>query len=174
MKMQTTPTPLLTANREFERLSSGLYLATVEDLIASGILAEVEAEVRTRHPRVTKNRFDAREYDAAGGHFALAKTAVEIFGCGAFRPLGTQTVTIEYLFVRQAHQRRGVGRRILQMLGDEARRRGYIRAVFETAQYQPEAIGLVQSSGYSKIDRLHPNDGNIGSVCFGKSFSVYR
>lgn len=151
-----------------------LKVASIEELLASGIVAEFETEMRIRHPGLAYNRVSLGDCYAADGQFVVAYTKTEVCGCGAFRPLGVQTVTIEYLFVRHAHQRRGIGRSILQMLVHEARRRGYVRAVLETAQYQPETIALVQSSGYSKIEPLRPNADTPGCVCFGKSFSSYR
>ena len=50
---------------------------------------------------------------------------------------------------------KGYGRRLLDELVREARRRGYRRVVLETASSLKEAIALYRSAGFTPYEREH-------------------
>lgn len=54
-------------------------------------------------------------------HFTVAEIDGEIIGCGSLCRLGEDLVEIRSLGVSDAHQGKGIGRRLVEMLTEEAR-----------------------------------------------------
>jgi len=151
-----------------------LGIPDTDDLIASGLIAELDADLLSRYPGETINGIDVEEFRAAGGVFVVAEEGDRVVGCGAFRPYGRDTVEIKRMFVRSTHRGHGIGRAILRRLEDEARQRGFRFAVLETGNRQPEAIAFYESSGYGRIEPFGPYIGSARSVCFRKALSRSR
>lgn len=147
----------------------GVRAATVDEVIASGLLRDLDAELDSRYPGAPIYGIDALEFALSGGYFGIAHAGAEVIGCGAFRPFDTSSVEIKRMFVRPAFRGRGVARRILQSLHIEARTRGYVFSVLETGKRQPEAIALYESEGYQRIELFGPYVGDPFSVCFRKT-----
>jgi GNAT superfamily N-acetyltransferase len=61
---------------------------------------------------------------------------------------------IKRMYVVRAARGRGLARRILAALEDDARAAGRTRMVLETGTKQPEAIGLYISSGYEPTEKF--------------------
>lgn len=60
---------------------------------------------------------------------------------------------IKRMYVVPEARGRGLARRVLALLEEDARRAGRVRMVLETGTAQPEAIELYQSSGYVPAPR---------------------
>jgi putative acetyltransferase len=60
----------------------------------------------------------------------------ELVGCGALKELDGQHGEIKSMRTSLSHQRKGVARRILQHIIDEAKRRGYLRLSLETGSME--------------------------------------
>jgi putative acetyltransferase len=91
----------------------------------------------------------------------------ELLGCGALKELDETHGEIKSMRTAAAHLRKGVGRRILQHILAEARRRGYRRVSLETGSgeaFQP-AQRLYESFGFAYCG---PFDGYVED-----SFSVF-
>lgn len=134
-----------------------------------GLLAELDAELNERYPGEPTNGVETEGFEDSGGCFLLAERAAEPVGCGAFRPADTNTVEIKRMFVRNTHRGLGIAGALLAALEDEARRRGFGRAILETGIHQPEAIALYRRHGYRPIACYRHFTGSALSVCFGKS-----
>jgi GNAT superfamily N-acetyltransferase len=145
--------------------------ASVEDVLRSGLIEELDADLRERYPGEPVNGIDPEAFRLAGGYFVLAQCDARPVGCGAFRPHDPGTVEIKRMFVLPEFRGRGVARSILAALEAEARRRGYRRGVLETGVRQPEAIALYRACGYAEIGAFGPYVGSDRSVCFGKALS---
>ncbi len=143
--------------------------ATLDEVLAAGLLRELDAELSARYPDAPFHGIDGFQFSLANGYFVVAQICDEAVGCGAFRPLDTGGVEIKRMFVRPAFRGRGIARAILAALHAEARRRGYISAVLETGQRQPEAIALYESEGYEHIEPFGAYVGSGISVCFRKA-----
>ena len=147
--------------------------ATVDEIMRTGLLDELDAELLDRYPGEPIFGIDPAElrteFLASGGYFVLASHDGRPVGCGAIRPLDARTVEIKRMFVRPVFRRRGIARSILDALEAEARRRGYTRSVLETAARQPEAIALYRRRGYVPIEAFGPYAGNPRALCFGKA-----
>ncbi|MFR9726013.1 GNAT family N-acetyltransferase [Streptomyces sp. MS19] len=58
---------------------------------------------------------------------------------------------LKRMFVRREARGRGLARKVLARLEEEARAAGRTRLVLETGTRQPEAIGLYRSSGFTEL-----------------------
>jgi GNAT superfamily N-acetyltransferase len=140
----------------------------VDEVVASGLVAALDADLMHRYPGEPTNGVEPQEFRDAGGYFLLARRGAEAVGCGAFRPIDARTVEIKRMFVDPGCRGRGVARAVLDGLEAEARRRGYVRTILETGVRQPEAIALYRRAGYAEIEAFEPYVDSPLSVCLGK------
>ncbi len=89
-------------------------------------------------------------------------------GCAALRPLAADTAEVRRVFVPAAQRGRGVARRLMQRLEDEARALGYQALKLETGHRQQPAMALYRALGYAPIAAFGPYVDDPTSVCFGK------
>src|SRR2546430_14105869 len=99
--------------------------ADVSEVIASGLIARLYAEILKRYPGEPINGVEPNEFRASGGYFVIGYWQSQAVGCGAFRPYDQTTVEIKRMFVEPDFRGRGIARAILGAVEAEARRRGY-------------------------------------------------
>ncbi|GGK96096.1 N-acetyltransferase [Sphaerisporangium melleum] len=75
---------------------------------------------------------------------------------------------LKRMYVVEEARRRGLARRVLAMLEDDARAAGRLRMVLETGTRQPEAVELYISSGYESCAKFGYYRFHEGSRCFAK------
>ncbi|MEU8267216.1 GNAT family N-acetyltransferase [Sphaerisporangium sp. NPDC049002] len=75
---------------------------------------------------------------------------------------------IKRMFVVEEARRRGLARRMLTALEDDARAAGRTRMVLETGTEQPEAIALYTSDGYEPCSKFGHYRYEVRSRCFAK------
>jgi len=144
-----------------------LELVAYDSDAAQEILAEVQAELTVRYGGPDETPVDAAEFAPPRGVFAVVRRDGEVVGCAALRPHGDGDVELKRMFVRAAHRRTGVARRLLALLEDRAREAGYRRLILETGLEQPEAIALYESAGYLSI----PGFGYYAAESLSRSYA---
>ncbi|MDT0472690.1 GNAT family N-acetyltransferase [Streptomyces sp. DSM 41014] len=75
---------------------------------------------------------------------------------------------LKRMYVSAGMRGRGLARRILSALEDDARAAGRLRMVLETGTKQPEAIALYTSSGYEPCEKFGYYRHHESSRCFAK------
>jgi GNAT superfamily N-acetyltransferase len=75
---------------------------------------------------------------------------------------------IKRMYVVSEARGRGLARRILAMLEEDARAAGRIRMVLETGTAQPEAMALYASSGYEPVPKVGLYRFEADSRCYAK------
>ncbi len=110
----------------------------------------------------------AEEVEAGRGLFLVARLEGEPVGCAALRLLDSSTAEIKRMYVRPAARGRGLGRRLLALLEQEARALGATRAVLETGERQGAAIGLYRALGYQPIPCFGAYAASRSSLCLEK------
>ncbi|MEU2928602.1 GNAT family N-acetyltransferase [Streptomyces sp. NPDC048304] len=75
---------------------------------------------------------------------------------------------LKRMFVVAEMRGRGIARRILTALEEDARAAGRVRMVLETGTKQPEAIALYTSSGYEPCAKFGYYRHHADSRCFAK------
>ncbi|EFF91532.1 MULTISPECIES: GNAT family N-acetyltransferase [Streptomyces] len=76
---------------------------------------------------------------------------------------------LKRMFVVASMRGRGLARRILAALEDDAREAGRTRMVLETGTKQPEAIALYTSSGYEPCTKFGYYRFHEESLCYAKA-----
>ncbi|MFH8221629.1 GNAT family N-acetyltransferase [Streptomyces sp. NPDC018057] len=75
---------------------------------------------------------------------------------------------LKRMFVIESMRGRGLARRILAALEEDARAAGRVRMVLETGDQQPEAIALYASSGYAPCAKFGYYREYESSLCYAK------
>ena len=112
------------------------------------IIAESGAYLQVLYPSESNHVIDVDALAAPDAVFLVARRAGEILGSIAFRIIAPGHAEIKRMFVRAEARGKGAGRRLLEALEDEARRRNVNRISLETGIRQPDAIGLYRASAY--------------------------
>ncbi|MBU6529879.1 GNAT family N-acetyltransferase [Streptomyces sp. NPDC057245] len=79
---------------------------------------------------------------------------------------------LKRMFVIEQVRGRGLARRILAALEDDARAAGRTRMVLETGTKQPEAVALYTSSGYEPCGKFGYYRFHEDSLCYAKALQV--
>ena len=132
---------------------------------ARALIAALDDDLLRRYPGRVIRGIDIDNFEASGGFFAVAEVDGLPVACGGFRPF-EGSIEVKRMYTLPAFRRRGIARAMLRFLGEEAARQGFERAVLETGDHQPEAIGLYLSAGWQQIETFGPHIGDPASVCF--------
>ncbi|MFE4061933.1 GNAT family N-acetyltransferase [Streptomyces sp. NPDC059096] len=116
---------------------------------------EVQAEYRKRFGHDDLTVLRPSYFDPPMGLFLLAYEDGAPVASGGWRAQDTEDegyergdAEVKRMFVTPEARGRGLARRILGALEEDARRAGRTRMVLETGDVLPEAVGLYRSSGY--------------------------
>ena len=96
----------------------------------------------------------------------------ELVGCGALKELDSQHGEIKSMRTSSAHLRKGIAKRVLQHIIDEAKRRGYRRLSLETGSmgaFEP-ARRLYRSFGFQYCEPFSDYTEDPNSVFMTKEF----
>lgn len=166
-----------TASLSFE------YVSPADERVAF-LLADLENEYDSRYAdlRVADesaedeiNRYPAERFLPPDGAFVLLLLDGELAAGGAFMRFtpdeeshaiptpdpGQDAATVEFkrIWTHRDFRRRGLSRRLLQELEEEASRRGYTRVFLTTGPRQPEAQNLYVSAGYAALPLAEVHEG---------------
>ena len=118
------------------------------DLILRGLEERYGALDTARNPDLVDV---AASY--AAGRFLVARAGGAVVGTGAWLPLSSEAVRIHRMSVALPLRERGIGSRLLAHLLDDARGRGFLRAVVETTDTWTDAIAFYERRGFRRFDR---------------------
>ena len=104
--------------------------------------------------------YDAQERPVATGGWRSPKKKDEGYADG--------DAELKRMFVIEEMRGRGLARRILAALEEDARAAGRTRMVLETGTKQPEAVALYTSSGYEPCAKFGYYRFHEDSLCFAK------
>ncbi|MFI0152066.1 GNAT family N-acetyltransferase [Streptomyces lydicus] len=167
--MTTTPRPPRPARLTIRR-------TTVADPLARPLLDELTHEYSTRYARPVdlSREYPAEEFAPPGGAFLLLLADGAPVAGGAYRRYDARTAELKRVWTHSAHRRRGLGRRVLAALEEDAAARGYSRVYLTTGPRQPEAKGLYLAAGYRPLFDLSVPPESIGPLPFVKHLEIPR
>ena len=90
-------------------------------------------------------------YSPPRGALLIARSAGEIVGCVALRPLDDTTCEMKRLFIRPSQRGSGLGRRLVQEIVKRGRYLGYERMRLDTAPWMAAAHALYTDAGFREI-----------------------
>jgi GNAT superfamily N-acetyltransferase len=111
----------------------------------------------------------SRESPAAKARFLLMRAEGLPVGCGALKLLDGETGEIKRMWIAPEVRGRGLARRLLAALEDEARAMGIRKVRLDTNRALAEARSLYLKTGYREIDRY--NDNGYADFFFEKDLS---
>jgi GNAT superfamily N-acetyltransferase len=100
---------------------------------------------------------DPAELEAPDGAMIVVRLDGAPLGCGGLRRLDAETCEVKRVYLAAELRGRGLSRRLMERLHEEARALGYRRVRLDTGSAQPEAKGLYTSLGYREIDDYNGN-----------------
>jgi drug/metabolite transporter (DMT)-like permease/GNAT superfamily N-acetyltransferase len=129
------------------------------DPTAAALLTAYAQEIEDRFVDRPACRVDtvADEYTPPHGSFLVVYEDDRPVACAGIRSLPDGSGELKRMYVVPDARGRGVGRRLLARLEDEARRLGYPRLRLDTASQLNEAQQLYRSAGYYEIDDYNGN-----------------
>jgi len=89
--------------------------------------------------------------------FMIARLDGQPVGCGALRKLDARTGEIKRMWVAPDARGRGLARRLLETLEQEARQAGLTHLRLDTNRVLVEAQSLYRKAGYHEIERYNDN-----------------
>ena len=123
-----------------------------------------------------RRRFDTADFEPPNGVYLIAYDAADLpVATGGWRSQDENgegnedgDAELKRMFVVEAMRGRGLARRMLAALEDDARAAGRLRMVLETGTKQPEAIALYTSSGYAPCTKFGYYRHYESSRCYAK------
>lgn len=100
---------------------------------------------------------ERQDFLSPRGVFLLAEVDGMAVGCGAVRPLEGQIGEVKRVWINPAWRGRGLSRRLMEALEQEARGLGYDMVRLDTSRHLGEAVALYHALGYREIERYNDN-----------------
>lgn len=126
---------------------------------------------------VALDPLDPAHFREPEGTFVVVSVDGEPVGCGGLRPhpepvpglADAPTAEVKRMYVHPNRRGLGLSRLVLTELEERGRGLGYERLVLETGVLQPEAIGLYEATGWTRIANLGPRRDYDGLRCYLKA-----
>lgn len=116
------------------------------------LLAASDAYVAALYPTESNHMVDIDDLQGPDVFFFVARLDGKALGCASLVQKSADYVEIKRMYVDNTARGKGVGKRLMKVLNEQAHRlgAGYIR--LETGVHQPEAIALYRRDGFTDID----------------------
>lgn len=112
-------------------------------------ISEIDVQVDT----YLNNTFSEIDiYFPPRGRLLLAREGPRLVGIGFLKPIDAEICEIKRMYVLPDQRGKGLGKKLLSQLIDEAREIGYKKILLDSAIYMKAAHSLYKSMGFSDID----------------------
>ncbi|SDF94687.1 Acetyltransferase (GNAT) family protein [Lentzea fradiae] len=137
---------------------------------AAPLVAELTYEYTSRYGAggLEEMRRPADVFEPPHGQFLLLVEHGEAVAGGAFMRYDSETAELKRIWTHSRHRRRGLGRRVLIELENEAKAFGYNRVYLTTGPRQPEAKALYLATGYTPLFDVTTAPTTTGPLAFSK------
>ena len=115
------------------------------------LLAELDDDLmRQQYPPESRHAFSIEKLLHEGVAFFLTRYKNDPAGCGGLKIYAGEYAEVKRMYVRPAYRGLGLGKAMLNHLGNYAQERGVECLRLETGIYQVEAIGLYERYGFQR------------------------
>lgn len=133
------------------------------------LIEALDRDLWERYPDVMQNYTAGNVVDRSVRAVVLYESGIPV-GCGCLRPFNDgNDVELKRMFVEREYRGAGRSKAIVGELEAWARELGFDGVRLETGRRQPEAIGLYESTGFSRIESYGDYVGDPESLCYRKS-----
>jgi putative acetyltransferase len=136
---------------------------------ASLLIKELSTELGALYHTDGSASFKPADVQIPRAVFVVAWLDSEPVACGALRPTEDEkTAEIKRMFVKKTARGLGISRKILLKLEELGKSFNYERLILETGDLQTEAIGLYESSAYTRMECYGEYVNSSYSICYEK------
>jgi putative acetyltransferase len=115
------------------------------------LIAELDAYLIPLYPPASHHGYPVEKLLAEAVDFFVVRVAGAAAGCGAVKIFPADYAELKRMFVRPSFRRLGLGRKMIAYLEAFSLQKGIRIIRLETGISQPEAIGLYERMGYTRI-----------------------
>lgn len=91
--------------------------------------------------------------------------------CGSFKEYNAETAEIKRVFVSEVNREKGLGKKVMGILENRAREKGYKKLILETSTSLNKAQNMYRKLGFEYIENYGQYKNMISSVCMEKLLS---
>lgn len=135
------------------------------------LLAASNAYAATLYPAESNHMLDTDRLRGPDVSFFVARRDGKVLGCAGLVKKSADYVEIKRMYIDQAARGSGLGKRLMEVLNDEAHRLGVDYLRLETGIHQPEAIALYRRDGFTEIGAFGDYEPDPLSVFMEKRLS---
>jgi len=135
------------------------------------LIGKLDEDLLRRYPAEAIHGLDFNDPNIMDIVFVVAYRNSLPVGCGAIRPIDTESTELKRFFVESSYRRMGIASRMLSFLEHMARQMNFHKIRLETGTEQPEAILFYKNHGYKKIDKFGEYVHCEMSLCYEKSLT---
>lgn len=89
-------------------------------------------------------------------------------GCASFKFYNEKTAEVKRFFVKKDYRGKGISKRLMKLLEDRAREKGYKKFILETGEALTEAMALYYKVGFKVIENYGEYKCMPKSICMEK------
>jgi ribosomal protein S18 acetylase RimI-like enzyme len=97
------------------------------------------------------------KYSEPRGTFLIAKENSEVIGCVGIKKLENSICEMKRLFVNDRYRGNGVGKKLVEMIAEEAKRKHYEKMRLDTLDIMEEALNIYRKNGFYEIEPYYSN-----------------
>lgn len=98
------------------------------------------------------------KYAPPEGRLYLVKAGNEYIGCIGLRKISNGICEMKRLYIKPEHQGRGLGKKLVQLLIEDAKQIGYSSMRLDTIKEKmPNAVDIYEKHGFKKIEKYYDN-----------------
>jgi putative acetyltransferase len=133
------------------------------------LVADLDKDLWSRYPAIQQNFTPFNKIDQAA-RVVVAYADDSPVGCGCFRAMDDKkTLEIKRMYVTPESRGKGIAKLILSELEKWGKNEGFIQAILETGNNQPEALAVYSGAQYKHIPNYPPYTDIAESICMAKN-----
>jgi ribosomal protein S18 acetylase RimI-like enzyme len=97
------------------------------------------------------------KYRDPQGTFLIAKENNEVVGCVGIKKIENSICEMKRLFVNDRYRGNGIGKKLVEMIAGEAKRKHYEKIRLDTLATMEEALNIYRKNGFYEIEPYYNN-----------------
>jgi ribosomal protein S18 acetylase RimI-like enzyme len=98
-----------------------------------------------------------QKYEEPDGTFIIAKDNNNVIGCVAIKKLEEDICEMKRLFVNDKYKNNGIGKKLVEIIIEEAKRKNYKKIRLDTMKIMESAINLYYKNNFYEIKPYYNN-----------------